>query len=122
MGLIRIEEMEFYAFHGHFKEEQIVGNKFLIDLEIEADLEPAGISDRLEDAVDYTIACRVVKQEMEKKSKLLENIARRILDSLYLNLKNIKRATVKIRKMNPPVGPKVGSVSVIMSRGIEDKR
>jgi dihydroneopterin aldolase len=116
MGIIRIEDMEFYAFHGHFKEEQIVGNRFLIDLEIETDLEPAGISDRLDDAVDYTVACNVVKQEMEKKSKLLENIAKRILDSLYENLKNIKRATVKIRKMNPPVGPRVGSVSVIMTR------
>jgi dihydroneopterin aldolase len=46
----------------------------------------------------------------------LENIAKRILDSLYLNMKNIKKATVKIKKMNPPVGSKVGSVSVIMSR------
>jgi 7,8-dihydroneopterin aldolase/epimerase/oxygenase len=122
MGIIRIEDMEFYAFHGHFREEQIVGNKFLIDIEIETDLDAAGISDKLEDAVDYTVACRIVKQEMEKKSKLLENIALRILDSLFLNLKNIKKATVRIKKMNPPVGAKVGSVSVIMSRGIEDKR
>jgi 7,8-dihydroneopterin aldolase/epimerase/oxygenase len=58
----------------------------------------------------------VVKQEMEKKSKLLENIAKRILDGLYANLINIKKATVKIRKMNPPVGAKVGAVSVIMTR------
>ncbi|MFN8211170.1 MAG: dihydroneopterin aldolase [Bacteroidales bacterium] len=116
MGIIRIEDMEFYAFHGHFKEEQIVGNKFIIDLEIETDLEPAALSDRLEDAADYTVACRVVKQEMEKKSKLLENIAKRILDSLYANMKGIKKATVRIRKLNPPVGPKVGSVSVTMTR------
>jgi 7,8-dihydroneopterin aldolase/epimerase/oxygenase len=116
MGIIRIEDMEFYAFHGHFKEEQIVGNKFLIDLEIETDLEPAGLSDRLEDAADYTIACRVVKEEMDRKSRLLENIAKRILDALYLNMKNLKKVTVRIRKMNPPVGGRVGSVSVIMSR------
>jgi dihydroneopterin aldolase len=116
MGIIRIEDMEFYAFHGHFKEEQIVGGRFLIDLEIETDLETAGISDRLEDATDYTLACRIVKDEMEKKSKLLENLAKRILDSLYLNMRNIKHVTVKIRKMNPPVGHKVGSVSVVMSR------
>ena len=108
--------MEFYAFHGHFKEEQIVGNKFLIDLEIETDLEPAGLSDKLEDAVDYSFACRVVKQEMEKKSKLLENIAKRIIDALYSNMKNVKKVTVRIKKMNPPVGAKVGSVSVVMSR------
>jgi dihydroneopterin aldolase len=116
MGTIRIEDMEFYAFHGHFKEEQIVGNKFIIDLEIETDLETAGLSDKLEDAADYTIACRVVKEEMEKKSKLLENIGKRILDSLYRDMPGLKKATVKIRKMNPPVGAKVGSVSVIMSR------
>ena len=53
---------------------------------------------------------------MEKKSKLLENIAKRILDSLYANMKGIKKATVRIRKLNPPVGPKVGSVSVTMTR------
>jgi dihydroneopterin aldolase len=116
MGLIKIEDMEFYAFHGHYREEQIVGSRFLIDLEIETDMEIAGTSDRLEDATDYTVICGVVKQEMEKKSKLLENIAKRILDALYLNIAGIKKATVKIRKMNPPVGSKVGSVSVVMSK------
>jgi 7,8-dihydroneopterin aldolase/epimerase/oxygenase len=116
MGTIRIEDMEFYAFHGHFKEEQIVGNKFLIDIEIETDMELPGRTDRLEDAVDYQIACKVVKEEMERKSKLLENIARRILDAIYLNIKNVKKATVKIKKMNPPVGFRVGSVSVSITR------
>ncbi len=116
MGIIRIEDMEFYAFHGHYREEQIVGSKFLVDIEIETDMEvPAG-SDRLDDAVDYQAACRIIKEEMGKKSKLLENIARRILDAIYCNLKNVKKATVKIKKMNPPVGFRVGSVSVIMSR------
>jgi dihydroneopterin aldolase len=116
MGIIKIEEMEFYAFHGHFREEQIVGNKFLIDLEIETDMDIPASTDRLEDAADYVTACRIVKQEMDKKSKLLENIAKRILDALYSGMKGIKKATVRIRKMNPPVGPKVGSVSVIMTR------
>jgi dihydroneopterin aldolase len=116
MGSIRLEEMEFYSFHGHYKEEQIVGNKFLIDLEIETDLESAAHSDKLEDAADYQIAYNVVKAEMETKSKLLENIASRILDSLYKNMKGIKRATVKVKKMNPPMGGKIGSVSVTISR------
>ncbi len=33
--------MEFYAFHGHYEEEQIVGNRFLVDLEMETDMEKA---------------------------------------------------------------------------------
>ncbi|MCA1747113.1 MAG: dihydroneopterin aldolase, partial [Bacteroidales bacterium] len=36
--MIKIEGMEFYAFHGHYKEEQIVGNRFLVDLEMETDM------------------------------------------------------------------------------------
>jgi len=116
MGLILIEDMEFYAFHGHYREEQIVGNRFLVDLEIETDMDKAGKSDKLEDATDYQIAFRTVKTEMEKKSFLLENIASRILDALYLNLPAIKKATVRIRKMNPPMGGNIGSVGVTLSR------
>jgi dihydroneopterin aldolase len=116
MGLIHIEDIEIYAFHGHFKEEQIVGNKFLIDLMIETDLEPAAKSDQLKDAADYQIAFRVVKEEMAKKSNMLENIAFRILDSLYTNLAGIEKATVSIRKMNPPMGGHIGSVGVTMTR------
>ena len=53
MGKIVIEEMEFYAFHGHYQEEQIVGNRFLVDLEMDADLTAAAGSDSLSDAVNY---------------------------------------------------------------------
>ncbi|HDZ40713.1 MAG TPA: dihydroneopterin aldolase [Bacteroidetes bacterium] len=116
MALIEIEKMEFYAFHGHFKEEQIVGNKFLIDLTIEADLDKASETDRLKDTLDYQEAFRIVKREMDKKSNLLENIGKRILDSIYSNLEGVKKATVKIRKMNPPMGGHINSVAVIMSR------
>ena len=116
MGLIHIENIEFYAFHGHFKEEQIVGNKFLINLLIETDLEPAAKSDQLKDATDYQIAFRVIKEEMERKSNMLENIASRILDSLYIQLPDIQKATITIRKMNPPMGGHIGSVGVTMTR------
>ncbi len=116
MGLIRIEDMEFYAFHGHYREEQIVGNRFLVDLEIETEMEKSGKSDKLEDATDYQIAFRTVKTEMEKKSFLLENIATRILDALYTNLPGITKATVRIRKMNPPMGGNIGSVGVTLTR------
>ena len=116
MGLIQIENMEFYAFHGHFKEEQIVGNKFLVDLTIETDMGVASKSDNLKDAVNYQKAYQIVKAEMEKKSYLLENIAGRILDALYSEMTGIKKATVKVSKMNPPVGGRIGSVSVVMEK------
>jgi dihydroneopterin aldolase len=116
MGTILIENMEFYAFHGHYREEQIVGNRFLVDLEIETDMEKAGATDKLENATDYQVAYSVVRTEMAKKSYLLENIAHRILTALYEKLPGIRHATVRIRKMNPPLGGNIGSVGVTMSR------
>jgi dihydroneopterin aldolase len=116
MGLIQIEGMEFYAFHGHFKEEQIVGNKFLVDLTIETEMQKPSESDNLKDAVNYQAAFEIVKTQMEMKSHLLENIAGRILEALYKEMTGIIKATVKVSKLNPPVGGKIHSVSVVMTR------
>ncbi len=116
MGAIHLEDMEFYAFHGHFKEEQIVGNRFLVNLTIEANMEQPGQSDNLKDAVNYQKAYEIVKQEMEKKSHLLEHIGQRILDALYTHLEGIDHVRVKVSKMNPPMGGKMDRVSVSMER------
>ena len=116
MGLIQIEGMEFYSFHGHYREEQIVGNKFLVDLTIETDMTKPKESDNLKDAVNYQRAYEIVKMEMEKKSHLLEHIAGRILDALYSELEGIKKVTVKVSKMNPPMGGKILAVSVVMTK------
>jgi dihydroneopterin aldolase len=116
MGLIQIENMEFYSFHGHFREERIVGNKFLVNLTIETDMAVPAKTDNLKDAVNYQKAYEIVKQQMEIKSYLLENIAGRILDALYVEMRGIRKATVKVSKLNPPLGGKISSVSVEMTR------
>ena len=120
MGKIIIEEMEFYAFHGHYEEEQIVGNRFLVDLELECDMNRVAESDQLVDAVNYQMAYVLIKKEMRrKKSNLLENIAKRILDSLFSEMEGIKKATVRVRKMHPPMGGPIRSVGVTLSRSHE---
>jgi 7,8-dihydroneopterin aldolase/epimerase/oxygenase len=116
MGLIQIEGMEFYSFHGHYKEEQIVGNKFIVDLTLETDMAAPRRSDNLKDAVNYQKAYEIIKSQMELKSHLLEHIAGRIIDALYSEMEGIKKATVKVSKLNPPMGGKIQSVSVIISK------
>jgi len=116
MGLIRIEDMEFYAFHGHYREEQIVGNHFVVDVEIETDTEKAGETDDLKDTLNYQKAYLIVKKEMETSSQLLEHIATRIMKALYNELNGIRKATVKVSKMNPVMGGKIGRVSVEITK------
>ncbi len=119
MGLIHIENMEFYALIGHYKEEQIVGTNFLVNLTLKTNMEKPSMSDNLDDALDYQKAYQIVASVMKKKAKLLEYVANNILDDLFLEFeKTLKEATVKISKLNPPFGGgKTMAVSVELSRG-----
>lgn len=116
MGLIQIEGMEFYSFHGHYKEEQIVGSKFLVDIILETDLDTPMKSDNLKDAVNYQRVYEIVKQQMGMKSHLLEHIAGRILDTVVNEFPMVGNATVKVSKMNPVMGGKINSVSVVVTK------
>jgi len=116
IGIIEIEGMEFFSYHGHYEEEQIIGNRFLIDLRIETDCLAAAKSDRIEDAVNYQTAYKIVKQAMKTNSYLLENVAYRILNELYDQLYGVINVTVKVSKMNPPMGGKIEKVSITMSK------
>ena len=116
MGIIEIENMEFFAYHGCFKEEQIVGNHFTVSLRLVGNLSKAAATDNISDAINYQTAYNIVKAEVEKPSHLLENVCQRILDSLFINMQNIDKATVKVSKMNPPLGGKIQKVSVTLSK------
>ena len=114
MSTISIEEMEFYAYHGCFKEEQIIGTRFLVDLYLETDTTDAENSDKLDDTVNYQEVYLLVKREMEIKSKLLEHVGRRILNSISEQFPQIVSAEIKISKMNPPLGGKMKNVSLTL--------
>lgn len=116
MGLIQIEGMEFYAYHGHYEEERNIGSRFLLDLFIETDTDKAAESDNIEDALDYHKIYKLIQKEMEEKSHLLENIGKRILDTLYNNFDSIDHAELKVSKIHPPIGGQVDMVSVTISR------
>lgn len=116
MGIIEIEGMKFYAYHGHFAAEQIVGNNFEVYIRLEADCDKAAISDNLEDALNYQAVYETIKEVMQVKSALLENVAKRILDTLYERFPAIKNAQIKVSKMNPPMGGEMERVSVTLSR------
>lgn len=120
MGLISIEGMHFFAYHGCFKEEQIIGTKFLVDLFMETDTASAEESDDLSATVNYQAVYGLVKEEMQIKSNLLEHVARRILKRIAASYPQVSSCRIKVSKLNPPVGGKVDRVSVEL--GLKDGR
>ena len=116
MDIIKLEQMEFYAYHGHLMEEQIIGTMFKVDLELEFDTSAAEKSDMLHDTVNYQEVYKTVKAVMERKSHLLEHVAARILESVRSSFPTLVSSTVRIAKINPPVGGKVRQVACILSQ------
>ena len=108
--------MKFYAYHGCFSEEQIIGNEFLVDISFEYDTIKAEESDNLNYTIDYQSVYQLIKAEMEIKSKLLENIAHRIIKSVKNNFPEAKNIILKISKLNPPIGGKIEKVSLTLKK------
>ncbi len=116
MGKIILEDIEVYAWHGNLQEENDIGGRFIINLEIDTAFDEACNSDNLKDTFDYQTAYNIVKDEMSKKSSLLEHLASKILDSILNASPLIWAAKIKISKMNPPLGGNVRAVSIELKK------
>jgi dihydroneopterin aldolase len=115
VGEILLENMEFYAYHGHYDEEQKIGCLFRVTVKIDTDLSKSSKTDILNDTIDYNRIYDIIKKEMQIPSKLLEHVAGRIINAIYANFKQIEKVTLKITKINPPLAGKIEGVSIILS-------
>ncbi|MFD1161345.1 dihydroneopterin aldolase [Hwangdonia seohaensis] len=118
MGIIKVENIRVFAYHGCLKEETKIGSDYRVDLQVKANLQESAKTDKLTDTVDYVFLNRIIKEEMEKPSHLLETVAKRILNRIFAEDKLVEKATVWVSKLNPPIGGDVARVTIKMS----DKR
>ena len=115
MGIIKIENIRVFAYHGCLTEESKIGSDYRVDIEVEANLQTSALSDKLSDTVDYVFLNRVVKEEMSTPSHLLETVAKRILQRVFLEDRLVETATVWVSKLNPPIGGDVERVTIKMT-------
>lgn len=116
MGQIRLNGMEFYAYHGCYHEEQMTGNHFTVDMVMDTGMEKASETDDLNDALNYAEVYELVKQEMSIRSHLLEHVSARILNKIFERFPQTERVEVCVSKLNPPIGGQVRNVSVSQQR------
>lgn len=115
-GIIEIEGMEFFAYHGCFEAEQVVGNKFIVYACLHYECDRPAVSDNIADALSYQTAYEIIAREMMVRSNLLENVGQRMLDALYTSFPQLTYAKVKISKMNPPLGGQIMCTSVTLEK------
>jgi len=116
MGIIKVENIKVYAYHGCLKEETQIGSDYRVDLEVKVDLKKSAKTDELGDTVDYVFLNKIIKDEMAIPSKLLETVAKRILDRIFKEDKLVKKTSVSVSKINPPIGGNVEYVTIKMTK------
>lgn len=104
MDKIILKDMSFYGYHGLLKEENILGQKFFIDIEIETDTREAGINDDFTKTINYAEVYEITKKFAEdKKFNLIEALAENIANEILNKFKMANSVMVRIRKKEAPV-------------------
>lgn len=112
-GTIRIRNAVFYAYHGVREDEQALGGKFEIDVDMDLDMTAAGETDSLRRTVDYELVYdRIQKIATAKRYYLVEALAENIARALMREFHLIDRLAVRIRKPHPPVKGVIDHIEV----------
>jgi dihydroneopterin aldolase len=110
MGLIEVNGIRVYAYHGCLAEEGRIGGHFRVDVSVDGDLSQAEESDKLGDTIDYGRVTGIVRKEMAVRANLIEHVARRILNSLKTEWDGDHRWRIRVVKEHPPVAGAVDHV------------
>lgn len=118
MDKIYIKNLEVFARHGVFPEENVLGQKFVISAVLYTSLRKAGKTDDLAESIHYGEVSHFIKEFVEKNTwKLLETVAERLAEELLLKTKGLEKIRLEIKKPWAPVGLPLETVSVELERG-----
>lgn len=112
---IELNGLKFHAFHGITAEERRVGSDFEVNvaLFLAGDLESFE-KDSLDKSINYAEAYQLIQKEFCITSKLLENVATRIAETLFRHFELLEKVEVKVEKVNPPIQADCHSAAVVI--------
>ncbi len=103
---VALKEVNCFAYHGYYPEEQILGCYFLVDLEVV--FIQRKFDDELSSTINYEELNAIILSEMKQTQKLLETVLSNILEKVIGKYDFISTASVSIKKINPPMAGQVG--------------
>ncbi|MDB5285332.1 MAG: dihydroneopterin aldolase [Mucilaginibacter sp.] len=112
---VALEGAEFFAYHGFYPEEQLLGTRFFVDVKVSFNTKNALNDDKIDNTVNYEVLYSIVQTEMEHPRKLIETVVQAIIDKVVNNFPFISEVVVTIKKMNPPFNGPVKNSAVTIS-------
>lgn len=117
MDRIYIKKLEFFAKHGVFPEENILGQKFLISAVLHTDIREAGKTDDLTKSIHYGEVSHMMKEYLEGHTfSLLERAVETLAEKMLLEIPGLEEVELEMEKPWAPIGLPLETVSVSVRR------
>lgn len=114
---IRLKNAVFYAYHGVLTDEQNLGGKFEVDVDLMCDLSRGSSTDHLKDTIDYVRVYEAIRGAvMGKKYMLLEALGGAIARQILKEFRKVREVKVRVRKPGAPIKGVIDSVEVEVTR------
>jgi dihydroneopterin aldolase len=117
LGKVSLEGLEFHSYHGVYAHERSTGNKFEVDILVDTHFDDSAFHDELSGTINYEDLYAIVKEAMDKPSKLLETVGHSIAEKTLTSFPEAIGVEVKISKFNPPIGGVCKKASVVVTKG-----
>ena len=104
---VALHNIQFFAYHGFYAQEQVLGNHFVVDVSVE--FIPTAIDDDLQHTLNYEELYTIVQAQMLQPRKLLETVANAINNNIVAAYPFAQTVCTGITKLNPPLPGQVGS-------------
>ena len=114
---IKIEDLEIFANHGVFPEENALGQKFIISAVLYTDTRCAGLTDELTASIHYGEVSAFITEYVQTHTyKLLERVVEGLAEEMLLNIKSLEKVRLEVKKPWAPVHLPLKTVSVEIER------
>jgi dihydroneopterin aldolase len=115
--IIFIKGVVVHARHGVMKHETEVGQRFVIDLELYADLSDSSRTDRLADTVSYSSVVETATNAFKNANyKLLERAAGAVIDAILAAFPKVRGVKLTVHKPHAPIAEIFEDVGVVLTR------
>lgn len=121
MDKIIIKDLEIFANHGVFKEEKVLGQKFILDIELEMNLKDAASNDDLNKTVNYGQISQDIEDILKERNyDLIETVADKVNKHILINYPLVKKCSIILKKPFAPIGKPVKYAAVNIKRSVHD--
>lgn len=117
MDKVIIKDLELFCYHGVNPEEKVDGQVFVFDIEACVDLSTPCVTDNVDDTVSYAKIIKTVRKVAQsEKNDLIERVAQRVADELFIEFSKIESLKITLKKPQAPIKADFNYVAVEIER------